>query len=192
MQQHQQLQLHQRPHSAAAASDTPRSAAGSWTSTLSAAAGALPQTEEEVQQLELGEVEWLAEEAAELQARASTALRLARQRLRRREGGGQTGQHGQAGAVPARGGVSGVAPVRAALQLYMLMLALVEAALLAGAGLVARLSLGLVRLPAGLLLAPVAAARRAAFVLLAAADLLLRVLGALCGLPAGRRALAAV
>jgi hypothetical protein len=190
----QQLQQHQRPHStAAAASDTPRSAAGSWTSALSAAAGSLPQTEEVVQQLDLGEVECLTEEAAELQARAVTALRLARQRLRRRERGGQAGQQWQQGAAPPggrRGGaVSGAAPVRAALQLYMLALA--EAALLSGAGLVARLSLGRVSLPTGVMLAPLAVARRAAFVLLAAADLLLRVLGALCGLPAGGSALAA-
>jgi hypothetical protein len=66
-----------------------------------------PQTEAELAQLELGDIERLAEEAAEWQERAGAALRLARQRLHaggraeQPDGGRSAGQPGNAAIATA-------------------------------------------------------------------------------------------
>lgn len=169
------------------------------------------QTEAELQGLDLGEVERLAAEAAELQARAAVALRLARARMggsgaapsacfaipeehkvsaaagSSPRGLGATSQHAvvaeakqerrkvggfeRGGALPANAGV--------ALQLYLLLLVLLEGALLAAARLAQRASLGALRPPRKVVLAPVAVTRSALCLALLAADVLHGALGAL-------------
>lgn len=169
------------------------------------------QTEAELQGLDLGEVERLAAEAAELQSRAAVALRLARARM-----GGSGGSALARFVIPeehkeqrqavaaeetwrAKGGTAvratvaeakqrqgdgsagGTFPTAAgmALQLYLLLLVLLESALLAGARLAQRASLGALRPPRELVLAPVAAARCALCLAMLAADVLFGALGAL-------------
>lgn len=156
------------------------------------------QTEAELRQLDLQEVQRLAEDAEELQARAAVALRLARQRMN--EGGGAAFQcyvPGAPAAGPAAGSGrlgGGGGPVRAGgtragrlasaaaerlLQLYPLLLAVAEVVLLCGAGVVERASLGLLHPPRALVLAPVAAARAVACLALLLADAAAQALAAL-------------
>jgi hypothetical protein len=100
--------------------------------------------------------------------KGGTAGHAAVVEAKQRQGGGSAAL---GGTFPAAAGM--------ALRLYLLLLVLLESSLLAGARLAQRASLGALRPPRELVLAPVAAARCALCLAMLAADVLFGALGAL-------------
>lgn len=156
-----------------------------------------------MQALDQAAVELLAAEAAELQARATTALRLARRRMQASgssDGGPGSGGSTFAVAEAAAAGVRRRAvpgaplapapepPAAAAasrlLQVHLLLLAIAEVAMLWVAGRVLRASGGRVSVPPRVAAAPVAAARWALVALLCFADVAATIVALLRRLPA--------